>query len=369
MNIAKSLKEIIQQTIHKTGPLTVAEYMNICLNHDQYGYYKSQKIFGREGDFITAPEISQIFGELLAIWLLTAWQQQNSPEKFILCEAGPGRGTLMYDVLRTITKLNQQMLTCATIILVENSPKLIQEQKAKLFEFLNMGINIKWQADITSLKPEPLFFIANEFLDALPIQQYTYSSAKFYERKITLNNHNEFIFISDKSPTPLSHNIYNYNLPNNSIIEISDLREEFIKTIAQHIAAHSGVALLIDYGEITPAHGDTLQAVQKHQYVGLFQAPGKADLTSQVDFYSLAKIADLQGCDSYGTSQGELLNALGAKERAFKLLKQQSATKILEITNAIDRLINPKHMGTLFKALALAPQFHLPPVFTPEKKL
>ncbi|MDN5249546.1 MAG: SAM-dependent methyltransferase, partial [Alphaproteobacteria bacterium] len=110
MNTATALKKIIQEIIHQTGPLTVAEYMNICLSHEKYGYYKTQKIFGQTGDFTTAPEISQVFGELLAIWLLTAWQQQNSPKKFILCEAGPGRGTLMYDLLRTITKLNPQML-------------------------------------------------------------------------------------------------------------------------------------------------------------------------------------------------------------------------------------------------------------------
>lgn len=363
-----SLKEVIAQTIKARGPLNIADYMQLCLSHNHYGYYKTQQVFGKHGDFTTAPEISQIFGELLAVWMLTVWQQNDAVEPITLCEAGPGRGTLMHDMLRTFKALCPEFLQIANIRLIETSPSLIEQQKIRLSEFIDYGVKINWQSNLETLGDMPLYFIANEFLDALPIQQYIYFNQSFYERKITLDNNQELILIQNKDKAALKFLSpiifkYYYNLPENSIIELSPQREAVIQTISRHLLAHGGVGLFIDYGENALAHGDTLQAVKNHKYVNIFKNPGTADLTSHVDFYNLSAAAKQCGCFTHGATQGQFLKALGAQQRASKLVMRQTPAKTLEIHQAIERLTHPAQMGKLFKALAITPTSQLPPLF------
>ncbi len=304
--------------------MSVAEYMELCVSH----YYANNNPFGKEGDFITAPEISQIFGELIGAWLQNIWQSSLDGQA-ILCEVGPGRGTLMRDALRA-TK-NSEFHKNIDICLIETSHALrgVQAERLQVTH-----PRISWHNTLDNLPSMPLFLIANEFFDALPIRQYLENNE---ERKI-ITNENTLSFSPDGKVTR----------------EESPASVSIMKQIAEHIKKYGGAALIIDYGYTTTTHGDSLQAMKNHKYVEPLQEPGEADITAHVDFTTLKNAAAETGSHVWGAvEQGTFLNRLGAELRAINLCKSASDTQQKEILSGLERLTSPHQMGTLFKVLAI----------------
>jgi len=324
-----SLETLIKDRIKKHGPLSVADYMGMCLLHPEYGYYMRRDPLGVAGDFTTAPEISQIFGELIGLWLGAQWQKQGKP-KAILAEFGPGRGTLMADMLRATKKI-AGFHDAISIHLVEASPVLKQKQWAAL---AGKHPSVSWHETIDTLPKEPLFFIANEFFDALPIHQYIGGN----ERMV--------VFKKDKLA---------FEPQEGDITEKSPVSNAVIQKISAHIAAHGGAGLVVDYGYSGGSRGDSLQAMHKHAYSDVLENPGEADITAHVDFDALA--ASAKDVETYGTlAQGKFLLQIGASQRLMNLVASATDAQKKELMSGFERLIAHEQMGELFKVLALVPK-------------
>ncbi len=348
------LHEIIARRIRAEGPMPVAEYMALCLSHPEHGYYITRDPLGRGGDFTTAPEISQMFGEMVGLWLAQAWMDRGSPAPFILAEPGPGRGTLMADALRAAARV-EGFVEAADLWLVETSPALRRKQWETLGAY-----QPHWADDMAGLPDGPLFLIANEFFDALPIRQFVVSEGTLCERMVGLNG--------DALTIGLSPPVATAEMPEGAgegaIYETCPQGRAIAATLGERLARQGGVALVVDYGHAVPrASGDTLQAVQSHAYADMLAAPGEADITAHVDFLALAQSAESGGATAWGVhGQGALLDWLGIRVRAAMLAKKQPE-RAGEIDAALDRLTNPDAMGTLFKALALSGDDIPPPGF------
>ena len=339
------LKSRIAKLIAADGPISIAQFMTIALHDSHDGYYATRDPFGARGDFITAPEVSQMFGELIGLWLVQCWREQGSPSPARLVELGPGRGTLMADALRA-ARIVPEFLDAIEIVLVEASPALREIQRERL-----SGQKIKWidHFDSETLSGRSLFLIANEFFDALPIRQYVMTERGWCERMVTARDGElEFVLapVAAAGLDPGKAEI-------GAVYETSPASNALAEEIARAIAAQGGAALIVDYGH-NGGFGDTLQAVAKHKYASILDAPGEADLSAHVDFAALAAAARRGGAKVFGPiGQGSFLTALGLKERARRLiLDNPDETKAIEA--AIDRLT--AGMGTLFKAMALLPQ-------------
>jgi len=346
------LKERIIRHISMNGPLPLAEYMHWCLADGTHGYYQTQNVFGRDGDFITAPEISQMFGELIGIWLVKIWHTLGCPTPFNLVELGPGKGTLMRDALRA-SKVDVDFSSAAKPVLIETSDRLIEEQT----ELLKSQPNARWHKSIDEMGDIPVLLIANEFLDALPLRQYIKHNNEWFERGIGTNERDELVWVALPTSTLKSTLLPqdNEKEPEGSIHEISTIRESFIEQIAGHVKHNSGAALFIDYGHAKSGYGDTFQAMAKHEYADPLEVPGKADLTSHVDFEPLIRLAEECGCQTMPImSQGEFLLKLGLLERAGSLGAGKSAEKQQRITREAERLALPHEMGDLFKVFAFS---------------
>lgn len=351
-----SLKAKLIHTINENGPLTISQFMSLCLSDAHYGYYKTAEPFGREGDFITAPEVSQMFGEMLAIWIILTWQALDKPNNFILCEMGPGRGTLMDDVLRTIKKLNVNCFKAADIYLIETSPKLRDSQKKRLQSY---DKSITWQDHFSTIPPFPLILIANELFDCLPIHQYIFDGQNWHERMVstttTADNQQELIFcIGSIIAAPILPYALNDPIHQGTIIEVSPARENVMDAIANHLAHYRGAALIIDYGAIEPKPTDTLQAMSKHRFSAPLANPGQDDLTSHVDFAALAYRAQQMQCQTYMTTQGNFLLNLGLIERAQILGHGRDGELQAKISQDVERLAGDHQMGSLFKVLCIS---------------
>ena len=307
-----NLKSILIEEINSKGPMPLSDYIQQCLFHPIYGYYVKEPVFGTGGDFTTAPEVSQMFGELLAMAILQAWIDQGSPSKIILAELGPGRGTLMADVLRTL-KNHPEFLNATEIHLIEASPNLKLKQKKVL-----SGYKISWHDEFPCFGDKHLFLIANEFFDALPIEQFLRKGNNFFKRTVQLFD-NELTYGLEKKPT--KNNFLNNRLSDTSdgdFVELNITAAELSRNIGTHINNFGGLAILIDYGD-WHSLGDTLQAVKSHKYCNIFISPGELDITAHVDFEILATNS---GCAfSKLTTQGVLLERLGITDRAKKLGK------------------------------------------------
>ncbi|EJF75658.1 SAM-dependent methyltransferase [Bartonella alsatica] len=357
-----SLKEKIKEIIALNGPITVSQYMALALTDPQFGYYQTQTPFGRAGDFITAPEISQLFGEIIGIWILANWKTHGCPYPFILAEIGPGRGTLMNDILRTIQKLSTTAFNAAEIFLIEISQKLAKEQEKCLSPYQKQIHSIE---NFNQIPSKPLILIANELLDTLPINQYIKIDGEWMERRITVNQNGDFTFIATPHKL-LSSFLQSYcsEIPDGTIFEHAPSRYQLMQQISNRLIQVKGSALLIDYGASNLAFGDTLQALSKHKFRDIFDAPGEHDLTSHVGFSFLKKIALEQGCFVKILEQGEFLLKMGLLERARQLAANKSATLQEKIFQDIERLTSPDHMGTLFKVLHVSDKnIPLPPSF------
>ena len=348
------LYRLLVGLIKADGPMSLARYMELCLGHPRFGYYMTRDPFGQTGDFITAPEISQMFGELVGIWCADTWFKMGSPSPCALVELGPGRGTLMVDALRAICKV-PGMAEALSVTLVETSPILRQTQKKALSE---AGFTIEWAESVFDLPKTPVLLIANEFLDALPIHQFIRTDKGWHERVIGLDEHDQLCF--GLSPEQISG--FDKNAPIGSIFEDARISASIIEQVALHFKIYNGAALMVDYGHSKSGFGDTFQAVKAHGFVDPLALPGEADLTTHVDFEGICQIARGSGVAVSGpTTQRDFLLALGLSERASKLAEKGSDEQRLAIRGQFDRLTSTSEtgMGKLFKVIAIHhPQLH-----------
>lgn len=317
------LKNIIIEQIKSTGPMSVGDFMALALGHPKHGYYMKQDPFGRAGDFITAPEVSQLFGEMIGAWVADIWLQMGAQERFILLECGPGRGTLMADIMRA-TRGVEGFHAAAEVHLLEISPVLKAIQREIL-----AGYDVCWCKDLSGVPGDaPLVVIGNEFLDALGFQQFVGA----HERKVDI----------DGEGLVFTHA--------GAIVEHAPEREAFAANVAARLKTQSGAALFIDYGYVQPGAGDTFQAIKGHEYVDVFSHIGDADLTSHVDFSALK--AGLDCVVGGPVEQGVFLKALGVEVRAAMLAQSADAVQRAAIEKGLHRLTHSDQMGKLFKVIS-----------------
>ena len=354
------LKDRLIARIRATGPMRVSDYMAACLLDPEAGYYTTARPFGADGDFTTAPEISQMFGELLGLALAQSWMDQGSPADFTLAECGPGRGTLMVDILRA-TRAVPGFLDAAQIFLVEASTQLADIQRAALHPH-----PITWVEDVTALPDAPLFLIANEFLDALPIRQFQRDAEGWRERMVGAIAGDLSFGLSPVLPAASMPELRTRlaDTAPGDIVETCAPAATIAARIGALVAEFGGVAMFIDYGNFG-SRGDTFQAVKAHEFADPLAAPGRADLTAHVDFRALAKAlapASVTGM----TAQGVLLARLGIASRAEALAARLTGHALEQHVRAFHRLTDPGEMGTLFQAIAAyGPGRPLPPGFSP----
>ena len=340
--------------IRADGPMTVAAFMAECLLHPTLGYYTTRPAFGAEGDFTTAPEISQMFGELVGLALAQAWLDQGAPAPFTLAELGPGRGTLMADVLRA-TRAVPGFHAAARVVLVEASARLRALQATALGP-----VAASWADDSEALPDAPLFLIANEFFDALPLRQFVKDRGGWRERLVGLQGGALAFGLSEAHPNPGLDARFAQD-PEGTLVEVCPQADAHMARIAARIAARGGLALIVDYGGWR-TKGDTLQALRAHAFTSPLAEPGLADLTAHVDFEALALAAP--ALRAHYTTQGALLTALGIDARAARLAVGLSGAALENHRAAHRRLTDAQEMGSLFKALALTrPDAPPPPGF------
>jgi NADH dehydrogenase [ubiquinone] 1 alpha subcomplex assembly factor 7 len=339
------LVPILTQRIQAMGALTLADYMTLCLQHPEHGYYRMQPPIGAQGDFITAPEISQMFGELIGLWCVDVWDKMGRPSPFILLEPGPGRGTLMADALRA-AKLCPDFLAAMRLYLLDSNALLRQQQAEKLAAY-----HPHWIDRLADLPPLPLILIANEFLDALPIRQFERTPKGWAERCVTLDAKTGQLVLTLAPPSPeIAYLIPDLlqSAPVGSITERSPAISLFLQDVTHHLSKLGGTALMIDYGYIGPATKDSFRAFSQHKLCSPFADPGLADLTADVDFSLLGDAATITGIQSAPpVCQRDFLRALGIEARAHRLMTQNPAESD-RITAALHRLLDPSEMGTRF---------------------
>ena len=338
------LGHLIAARIDATGPITVADYMAECLMHPQHGYYATREPFGPKGDFITAPEISQMFGELIGLALAQAWLDQGSPTRFVLAELGPGRGTLMADILRA-TAAVPGFLAAAEVHLVETSARLRQLQAQMLGE-------VVWHDTLTTLPDAPLLLVANEFFDALPIRQFVRDGVGWRERMIGLKAGQLVWGLSGTArPGLLQHRLT--DTKDGDLVEVCPSLPPIAAEVGRRIGQFGGAALIIDYGDWR-AQGDTFQALQGHMPTDPLRAPGQADLTAHVDFEAIAR-ACAPARYTRLTRQGVFLERLGITTRAERLAQGLTGAALENHVAAHRRLTHAGEMGHLFKVMGLLP--------------
>ena len=341
------LREIITAQISAQGPMRLDDYISMCLLHPEHGYYTTRTPFGTQGDFITAPEISQMFGELIGLSLATAWLDQGAPATFTFAELGPGRGTLMADALRAASRV-AGFIEAAQITLLEASPALRQVQSETLHTFAP-----QWIDSIEALPEQPTYLIANEFFDALPIRQFVRDGTRWRERQVGLTDDAMAFGLGPAQPQPsFAHRLE--DTKDGDLIEDCAAAAPILSTLSARIAKHGGAALIFDYGDWRSV-GDTLQAVQDHAPTDPLTAPGHADLTAHVDFEALLK-ATTSCTPSRITPQGVFLERLGITQRATALAKTLSGDALESHIAAHRRLTHPHEMGNLFKTFGIVPK-------------
>ncbi|CAD7024057.1 class I SAM-dependent methyltransferase [Pseudorhizobium endolithicum] len=356
----------IKALIRATGPLSVADYFAMCLSDPEQGYYRTREPFGTAGDFITAPEISQLFGEMIGIFMVHAWQQHGVPGNIRLVEIGPGRGTMMADMLRVIRRIAPPLFDGMTVHLVETSERLRGVQRVTLEAY---STKINWHDRLEDVPEGPVLIAANELFDAIPIRQFVKTQGGFRERLVGLDGDDELTFTAGIAgldpavlPSPATP------VPDGSIFEFAPARQAMMAILCDRLKAAGGTALVIDYGHMVTGFGDTLQALHHHQFDPPLAHPGEADLTSHVDFEDLARVALDAGVHlNGGLRQGDFLRGLGLAERAAALANGKEPADQKLIAAAADRLAGEGagKMGELFKVMAVShPALDLAPFRT-----
>jgi NADH dehydrogenase [ubiquinone] 1 alpha subcomplex assembly factor 7 len=358
------LETDIRRRIKAAGPMPVGEYMALCLTDRAHGYYTTRDPIGGKGDFITAPEISQMFGELIGLWMGAVWKQMGSPDALRVIELGPGRGTMMQDAMRAMSVL-PPFRHAVALHLVEINPVLTTQQQQTLEP---LRLPVYWHAAIEEVPKGPAIILANEFFDALPVNQAVKSARGWHQRQVEIDFSGKLAFTYAPEPMPHFERLLPEALraaPDEAIFEWRD--ERTAMHIGRRLAAEGGAALIIDYGHAQSAVGDTLQAVANHEFSDALTAPGTVDLTAHVDFEALTRAIEAMGAAGYGTiEQADFLSRLGIETRAASLKAKAPKSVATEIDFAVQRLIGRGSiaMGALFKAAAFThPQLGAPPGF------
>jgi NADH dehydrogenase [ubiquinone] 1 alpha subcomplex assembly factor 7 len=358
------LGKILRESIAIDGPLPVETFMAVALGHPEFGYYMTRDPFGPSGDFVTAPEVSQMFGELVGLWAAEAWVALGSPERVSLVELGPGRGTLMADALRA-ARVAPAFFAALDVHLVETSPVLIEAQRRAL---ARAGVSVTWHTAIEDVPEGPAIFIANEFFDAMPVRHYVKTPRGWCPRLVGLTETGALGFGVSSEP---EHYLI-ADAPDGSVLELSPISHQIMNVIAQRIASQGCAALVIDYGHVETGLGETLQALKNHRSVDPLGEPGEADLTAHVDFAALTRSALAAGADVQGpVTQGEFLMRLGIEQRATALKSKATLEQARAIDQAFERLVTAETfvgpggakslgMGALFKVLAVVPRATAP---------
>lgn len=348
------LKDKIRRRISFAGPMPVRQFMTLCLTDPEHGYHMTRDPLGSAGDFVTSPEISQVFGELLGVWAASTWQLMGQPENVRLVELGPGRGSMMLDALRA-AQVVPAFRQAIVLHLIEISPPL-RERQEQAFSALKMPV--MWHESFDEVPDGPAIILANEFFDALPVNQAVKQFNGWYERVVELGPEGNLAFGLGDETIPLFERLVPESLRDAPIGTVYEWRGDSLPlAIGRRLAQQSGAALIIDYGYDKTAAGETLQAMSGHGYVDPLDAPGEADLTAHVDFQAFAEGAEGMGARIFGPlTQAEFLGRLGIDQRAKALTALAPPEKAKSIDGAVKRLIaeGPKEMGSLFRVLGLA---------------
>lgn len=345
------LAPLLREKNAAEGPLSVADYMELCLAHPTHGYYMTRDPFGARGDFTTAPEISQVFGEVIGAFLLENWREMGAPQKPALVELGPGRGSLTADIWRIAEKAAPDFCAQASIELVEISPVLKERQRETL---AHLDGKINWHDSIDDLPQDRVLIVmANEFFDALPIRQFVMDKCKWRERGITTGKNNgfAFTFLPEKPELDLPKRV-----KDGAVFEYCPAAAAIIEKLAARIKAQRGFALVIDYGHAEEwAIGDTLQALSAHQHADPLWDPGERDITAHVNFAVLRDAVRAAGV--YATeivTQGDFLRGIGIEDYAGNLRKQATPEQAKDLILAVQRLTAASEMGRLFKVMGFS---------------
>jgi NADH dehydrogenase [ubiquinone] 1 alpha subcomplex assembly factor 7 len=337
-----ALAREIRLLIGSEGPISLSRFMALALGHPMHGYYMRREPFGRGGDFITAPEISQMFGELLGLWIGQCWLEAGRPAPFDLVEIGPGRGTLMADALRALVRVPDCL---------DAAERLREEQRALL---AGRHPRLGWAASLGDVPScRPLFLLANEFLDALPIRQFQRRGGQWFERLVGLDAEGRFVLGLATDAAALGG-----AAPEGAVIEVCEDALAFGRALGARLASHGGAALIIDYGHAASGFGDTVQAMRGHAFTDPLADPGAVDITAHVDFQAFGAACRAGGGATHGpVTQADLLERLGIGARAAALGRQATPQQAEAVQSALQRLTarEPRGMGGLFKALAVMP--------------
>jgi NADH dehydrogenase [ubiquinone] 1 alpha subcomplex assembly factor 7 len=360
--MAETIGEKIARRIRVEGPLSLAGYMAMALHDRIDGYYARRQPIGADGDFVTAPEISQIFGELIGLWCAEMWRRLGHPDPVILAELGPGRGVLMTDLVRAAERV-PGFRRALRLHLIEASAVLRAEQQKRLGDFAPV-----WVPGAADLPDGPLLIVANEFLDALPIRQYVRGAVHWSERLVALDDEDRFVFVDGpESPAAglLIPREQRDSAPRGAVVEICPAALALASTLGARLAHQPGAALFIDYGYFPRAPGPTLGAFRRHQPVSVLDTTGSADLSAHVDFAAFAEAGRAGGAETHGpVPQGRFLGELGAGLRLTALRARATPTQRQALDSGVGRLLDPAGMGTLFKVITLfSPGLPAPPGF------
>jgi SAM-dependent MidA family methyltransferase len=352
VSLRTPLHDVIRKLIQKAGPMPVSRYMELCLTHPDHGYYVARDPLGREGDFTTAPEVSQMFGELIGLWCAAVWREMGAPPILNLIELGPGRGTMMADALRAM-RVVPPLFQAISVHLIEINTKLREKQKATL-----AGRSAIWHDRLTDVPRAPAIILANEYFDVLPIHQMVKSERGWHERMVAMSPDGDLYFDIAREPTPRFDVLLPSTVQRAPVGTVYEWRSEHeMMQIASRVRADGGAALIIDYGYLKSAAGDTLQAIERHNYADPLLNPGRADVTAHVDFQSLARAAEDVGARVHGpVQQSDFLQRLGIEARAATLSAKATPQNAEDIVAAMRRLIgkSPDGMGELFKVLGVS---------------
>ncbi len=343
----------IRRLIKSSGPMPVWRFMELCLLHPEHGYYVSRDPLGREGDFTTAPEVSQMFGELLGLWTASVWKAMGSPSLLRLIELGPGRGTMMADALRALRVLPPLYQTLS-VHLVEINPVLREKQQASL-----AGTRaVAWHDNIDDIPQGPTIILANEYFDVLPIHQAVKRETGWHERVVEVDGNGKLGFGAAPEPIPRFEVLLPPLVRAAPVGAVFEWRPDSeIMKVATRVRDQGGAALIIDYGHLRSDAGDTFQAIARHSFTDPLKAPGEADVTAHVDFQALARAAEDIGARVHGpVTQGDFLKRLGIETRAVTLMSKASHEVSEDISGALKRLVEGGRggMGSMFKVLGIS---------------
>lgn len=351
----------LMKRLAEQGPISVSDYMAWCLTGASSAYYRSGNPLGASGDFVTAPEVSQIFGELIAVWAVSVWRSMGAPNPFILAELGPGRGTLMQDALRA-ARVMPNFLEAARIHLVETSSPLREKQEQALAPFCEP----QWHQSLSDIPDAPLIIIANEFFDALPVEQHVYQDGGWHKRMIRVDGSGALSFSTGRLALPPVELMPPQAPCEGDILEFRPSLPQMVREFGRRAKSAPLAVLIADYGYERRDYGDTLQAVRAHGYANPLETPGEADLSAHVNFAELADAAESASLQVFGPlTQSDFLLALGLEERLRQLMIAANDQQRAALFLGARRLIDPYQMGSLFKVMAItSPDMQPPPPFT-----